>query len=100
MAKTIIVTPEQLETTAGTIEGLAADYQAQYNQLYTETNAMASSWSGKDNVAFTNQIAGYKNDLENMHRKMIEYASFLRKTAKAYRDTQDAVVSEARRLVN
>ena len=100
MAKTIIVTPEQLETTAGIIEGLAADYKAQYNQLYTETNAMASSWSGKDNVAFTNQIAGYKNDLENMHRKMIEYASFLRKTAKAYRDTQDAVVSEARRLVN
>ena len=100
MAKTIIVTPEQLETTAGRIESLAAEYKTQCNQLYSETNAMASSWSGKDNVAFTNQIAGYKNDLENMYNKMIEYASFLRKSAKAYRDTQDAVVTEARRLVN
>lgn len=100
MARTILVTPEQLESTAGRIEGLAADYKNQYNQIYNETNAMASSWDGKDNIAFINQISGFKDDFEKMHTLMLNYADFLRKSAKAYRDTQDTVVAEARKLTN
>ena len=100
MARTIQVTPEQLESTAGRIESLAADYKAQYDQLYSETNAMASTWTGKDNAAFVQQIDGFKDDFANMHALMLNYADFLRKSAKAYRDTQDTVVSEARKLVN
>ena len=100
MAKTIQVTPEQLESTAGRSESLAADYKTQYDQLYSETNAMASTWSGKDNAAFVNQIDGFKDDFAKMHTLMLNYADFLRKSAKAYRDTQDTVVSEARKLVN
>lgn len=100
MARTIQVTPEQLESTAGRIESLAADYKTQYDQLYSETNAMASTWSGKDNVAFVNQIDGFKDDFAKMHTLMLNYADFLRKSAKAYCDTQDTVVSEARKLVN
>ncbi len=100
MARTIQVTPEQLESTAGRIESLAADYKAQYDQLYSETNAMAATWSGKDNVAFVQQIDGFKDDFSKMHTLMLNYADFLRKSAKAYRDTQDTVVSEARKLVN
>ena len=100
MTRTIQVTPEQLESTAGRIESLAADYKAQYDQLYSETNAMASTWSGTDNVAFVQQIDGFKDDFAKMHTLMLNYADFLRKSAKAYRDTQDTVVSEARKLVN
>lgn len=100
MARTIQVTPEQLESAAGRIEGLAADYKAQYDALYNETNAMASTWNGKDNIAFVDQIAGFKDDFEKMHTLMLNYADFLRKSAKAYRDTQDTVVTEARKLVN
>ena len=100
MARTIQVTPEQLESAAGRIEGLAADYKSQYDALYNETNAMASTWNGKDNTAFVDQIAGFKDDFEKMHTLMLNYADFLRKSAKAYRDTQNTVVSEARKLVN
>ena len=100
MARTIQVPPEQLESAAGRIEGLAADYKSQYDALYNETNAMASTWQGKDNTAFVDQIAGFKDDFEKMHTLMLNYADFLRKSAKAYRDTQDTVVSEARKLIN
>ena len=100
MARTIQVTPEQLESAAGRIEGLAADYKSQYDALYNETNAMASTWQGKDNTAFVDQIAGFKDDFEKMQTLMLNYADFLRKSAKAYRDTQDTVVSEARKLIN
>lgn len=100
MAKTIQVTPEQLESAAGRIESLAAEYKTQYDALYSETNAMASTWQGKDNTAFIDQIAGFKDDFEKMHKEMINYADFLRKSAKAYRETQDTVTAEARKLVN
>lgn len=98
--RNIEVTPEQLETTAGAIENLATDYKTQYELLYSETNAMASTWSGKDNQAYINQIAGFKNDFEKMHTLMLNYAEFLRKSAKAYRITQDTITSEARKLAN
>lgn len=100
MARIIQVTPEQLESAAARIESLAADYKTQYDSLYSETGAMASTWQGKDNVAFIDQIAGFKGDLEKMQGLMLQYADFLRKTAKAYRDTQDTVTAEARKLVN
>lgn len=100
MARIIEVTPEQLDSTAGIIEGLAADYKTQYDLLYSETNAMASTWSGKDNLAFTEQIAGFKDDFDKMHTLMLRYAQFLRDSAKHYRATQDTVTAEARKLVN
>lgn len=100
MARVIQVTPEQLESAATRIEGLAADYKTQYDALYSETNAMASTWQGKDNVAFVDQIAGFKDDFTKMHGLMLDYAAFLRVSAKNYRDTQDQVVAEAKKLAN
>ncbi|MEG2813594.1 MAG: WXG100 family type VII secretion target [Oscillospiraceae bacterium] len=100
MARTIEVTPEQLETTANRINSLAEDYEAQYNALYKETGDMATTWQGKDNLAFTDQIAGFKDDFEKMHTNMIEYVNFLRTSARAYRETQDMITAEARKLVN
>lgn len=100
MARTITVTPEQLITAAGKIEGLAADYKTQYDLLYTETNAMAATWNGKDNQAFVDQIAGFKDDFEKMHSLMESYADFLRKTADAYTKAQEEIVASAKKLVN
>lgn len=96
----IEVTPEELENVAGSIETLAGDYKKQYDLLYNETNAMASTWSGKDNQAYINQIAGFKDDFEKMYNLMISYVQFLRNSAKAYRDTQDTITTEARKLTN
>ena len=100
MARVIQVTPEYLETAAGKIEGLAADYKAQYDALYQETGALAATYSGKDYKAFTDQIAGFKDDFAKMHTLMLNYADYLRKSAKAYRETQQNVITQARSLQN
>lgn len=96
----IEVTPEQLELTAAAIENLATDYKKQYELFYSETNAMSSTWNGKDIQAYINQIAGFKDDFDKMYSLMNKYVDFLRKSAKAYRDTQDTITSEARKLAN
>lgn len=100
MGRVIVVTPEELEKTASLIESLASDYKSQYDALYNETGALAAKWKGKDNVAFINQIDGFKDDLKSMYQLMNNYVDFLRKTAKAYRATQDEVVAQAKRLSN
>ena len=58
------------------------------------------SWSGQDNEAFINQIAGFKDDFAKMHTLMLNYADYLRKSAKAYRETQQNVITQARSLQN
>lgn len=100
MAQTIKVTPEMLESAASSIEGLANEYKGQYNELYSTTGSLAQSWSGDDNVAFVNQIDGFKDDLEKMYTLMNRYAEYLRTTAKAYRQTQEAIVKQAKTLIN
>lgn len=100
MAQRIMVTPELLESTAATIEQLANEYKAQYTELYATTGALAQTWTGEDNVAFVNQIEGFKDDLEKMRVLMNRYAEYLRTTAKSYRDTQETITKQARTLVN
>lgn len=100
MARTIQVTPEQLEKTAGKIEGLAAEYKTSYDQLYSETGSMSTTWQGKDNLSFTNQIDGFREDFQKMQKSMTEYANFLRMSAKAYRETQQSIADQARKLAN
>ncbi len=100
MAQTIMVTPELLESTAASIEGLANEYKAQYTELYATTGALAQTWTGEDNVAFVNQIEGFKDDLNTMYNRMNQYAEYLRITAKSYRDTQEAIAKQARTLMN
>ena len=100
MGKTIMVTPEMLESVAKEIEGLASDYKAQYEALYRETDSMVSTWQGKDNVAYTERIAGFKDDFGTMYELMNKYADFLRASAESYRRTQDNVVQNAQKLIN
>ncbi len=99
-ARVIEVTPQELEAAAKSIEDFATDYQTQYKQLYSETQAMGSAWKGKDNTAFIDRIAGFEDDFKKMYDLMNQYADFLRKSAKAYQTTQDNVVSEAGKLIN
>jgi WXG100 family type VII secretion target len=100
MARTIKVTPEELRSAAQKIESLSADYETQYNSLYREMDSMESAWQGKDNVSYIEQIRGFKDDFENMKSLMDQYATFLRNSAKAYDDTQNAITEEATKLAN
>lgn len=100
MSQNIEVTPELLETAATKIETFAKEYQIEYKALYSKTDSLAETWNGSDNVAFKSQIDGFKDDFDKMFTLMNNYADYLRKTAKAYRETQTNVANEARKLKN
>lgn len=94
----IIVETAQLDSTAGRVEQMAGDYRSEYTALFSLVASLKSAWDGEDNVAFTNQIEGFRDDFQRMEQLMRDYAAYLRKAAQAYRDTQDTVASQAKTL--
>jgi WXG100 family type VII secretion target len=100
MARTITVDPAKLESVATSIESQATDYKKITDQLFTEVEGMSAAWQGADNIAFTTQISGFRDDFEAMTKLMRQFSEFLNISAKAYRETQSEVVTQAKRLKN
>lgn len=96
----IEVTPEELNKAAKLIEDYAGDYQKQYRELYSSAEEMSSLWKGKDNTAYINQIRGFEDDFDKMHKLMNDYVNFLRTSAGAYKKTQENIAGDAAKLVN
>lgn len=96
--RSIMVEPERLESAASKIEEANRDYDRNYQAIYNEVDRMSSSWKGKDNTAFTNQIKAFEDDLRQISIIMRQYADFLKNSARAYRQTQDEIYARASRL--
>lgn len=94
----IRVEPERLEVAASNIEEANREYDRTYQAIYTQVDKMSSSWQGKDNTAFTNQIKAFEDDLRQISIIMRQYADFLRNSARAYRETQEEIYAQANRL--
>ncbi|MCR8643645.1 WXG100 family type VII secretion target [Paenibacillus sp. N1-5-1-14] len=100
MARKIVVDPAKLETVAKTMDGHSAEYQRLYDQLFNEVKNMGNAWKGQDNVAYTTQIEGFRDDFDNMKKLMEQYSGFLKQSATTYKETQTDIVSAAKRLTN
>lgn len=94
----IIVEPERLEDAANKVEQACEEYESIYHNLYSDIDKMQSSWSGKDNQAYTNQIRAYQEDFNKISLVMKEYTAFLRNSARAYREAQNELYSSAMKL--
>lgn len=100
MARSIIVEPQKLTTTATTINNQSSDYEKQYNLLFSNVDGLAAAWQGADNLAFVNQIKGFTDDFKQITALMRQYADFLNQSAKTYTNAQNDTISNAKRLTN
>ncbi|WP_010676861.1 MULTISPECIES: WXG100 family type VII secretion target [Bacillaceae] len=100
MARSITVDPAKLDTAATRIDQQSADYERLYKALYTEVEGMGAAWQGTDNLAYVSQIKGFMDDFQKMTNLMRQYSEFLKLSSKTYRETQNEVVNQARRLTN
>jgi WXG100 family type VII secretion target len=98
MGRRIQVNPAELSRASAQIQAQAAEYRKLYNMLYGDVGAMKAAWQGKDNLAFTTQIEGFREDFEQMAKLMDQYAQFLKSAAQTYQQAQDDVTAAARRL--
>lgn len=98
MGTKIMVDPSALTSTAASIETYASDYKRYYEQMLTEVNNMAESWSGQDNVSYTNVIRGYEQNFKEMYDLLTNYVSYLRDSAQRYSNAQDNISNAAKTL--
>ena len=94
----IRVETSELMKVASRIETAKQDYQRLYINLYTLIDRASSSWQGKDNVAFVNQIKAYEEDFRQIAIIMSQYSDFLKNSALAYESTQDELFHQASNL--
>ncbi len=98
--RTILVEPAQLEISAARIKDLQFEYEQNVKNLYGEVEKMALHWDGTDSRAFTDQIMGFHDDFRQLQITLQQFIDFLNTTAKAYRQTQEEIISLARNLAN
>ena len=84
MSKKIKVDTAELQAAATLMDSQVEDYKNLYTSLFSEVEGMAAHWQGADNIAFTEQIAGFKEDFMEMEKLMSEYAAFLKQCATTY----------------
>ncbi|MCF0115170.1 MAG: WXG100 family type VII secretion target [Erysipelotrichaceae bacterium] len=96
--RSILVEPSVLENAASRIEQEVDTYQQAVTQLYSSVDTMKSGWEGKDNTAFTNQIYSFDEDFKQTMVLCRQFCEFLRNAARAYRQTQDDITSQANGL--
>jgi WXG100 family type VII secretion target len=96
--RTILVTPEQLDSCAARMDDENQSYIHHSDALFSEVEAMGAAWQGKDNLAFVSQISGFQNDFRQISMLCTEYSDFLRNSANSYRSTEDELAAQAARL--
>ena len=94
----IRVEPGVLEDAANKVEQSCDDYDFILTKLYNDVDRMQTSWTGKDNVAFTDQLRNYQDSMIKISAVMRQYVMFLRNSARAYKETQDELFNQAGRL--
>ncbi len=94
----IVVETSRLDATARQVDTLADQYETEYKALFGTVRDLKNAWDGEDNVAFTTQIEGFRDDFQRMTKLMRDDAAYLRKAAESYRTTQDNVAAKAKTL--
>ena len=88
---------QKINSAASRIRTKAGEYRSTADQLIRAVEN-SPGWQGADAEAFHSQVAGFREDMENMAKLMESYANMVEKAGKYYRQIQDKAVAQAKRL--
>lgn len=97
-ANNLVVTPEELESTANNIRTQAEKYKDAYTEVFNEFVKIDTAWDGDDNTVFNEKVNSFRHDFEAMSNFFDSLQNFLNTAAKNYRDEQNAVKQKASNL--
>ena len=96
--RSITVQPEQLESCVARMDDKNQDYLNGTIELFNAVDMMGNAWKGKDNQTFTTQISRFQSDFRQLSMLCTQYSEFLKNSARAYRQTQEQLISQANKL--
>lgn len=98
MGVKIIVDTQKLVSASEEIVKKADDYKGTADKIFNEIHNMSSSWQGKDNQAYVDQINGFKDDFAKMDKLLRQYAEMLLIVDKEYVKTLESSYAIAKSI--
>ena len=87
----------KMERAASSIRSDASEYRRLAERLLRNV-AQQKGWTGTDQLAFEAQFEGFRDNMEQMADLMEAYAQMIEAAGKLYRQAQENIVAEAKRL--
>ncbi len=98
--KNIKVTPDELIKAAEKVSQMADNYRNLYERLYGVVDGMTAGWDAADNVAFVEQINGFREEFKAMAEHLTTSSETLKQQAGNYNTTVETNVQQAKKLPN
>lgn len=98
MEATLLVTPEQLQSTASTFSAKATQVKALHDSMIDKVNALAGSWTGEAASAYTEKFANLRTSMETIHNMIQEHVKDLNAIAEQYTSAENQAKAAANEL--
>ena len=90
MEGTILVTPEQLESTANEFGSIMTQVQNIANNMTDQVNGLGAKWQGEASTAYVNKFNQLNDDIAKLAAMIGEHVTDLNEMAKVYRNAEQA----------
>ena len=90
MEGTILVTPEQLESTANEFNGIMVQVQNLANSMTDQVHGLSAKWQGEAATAYVNKFNQLNDDIAKLAAMINEHVSDLNEMAQVYRSAEQA----------
>ena len=98
MEATLLVTPEQLQTTASNFSSKATQVKALHDSMIEKVNGLAGTWTGSASEAYTQKFAALQASMDTINRMIVEHVNDLNTIAEQYMDAESKAAAAANEL--
>ena len=86
----ILVTPEQLESTATEFSSIMTQVQNLATTMTDQVNGLSAKWQGEASTAYVNKFNQLNDDIAKLAAMIDEHVTDLREMAGVYRSAEQA----------
>ena len=98
METTLLVTPEQLTSTASTFQSKATQVKALHDNMLSKVSALSGTWTGDAGDAYRSKFAALSTSMEKINTTILEHVSDLNAIASEYSTAESQAASLANDL--
>ncbi len=94
----LLVTPEEMRSTADNVESVQSQVTNITQQMLDEARSLASVWEGDAATAYINKFNTLEDDMQRMRDMLLEHVNDLRQMADLYITAEKLNENEANSL--
>lgn len=98
MEATLLVTPEQLQTTASNFSAKATQVKALHDSMIDKVRNLSNSWTGSASEAYSNKFNSLQASMDTIYNMIQEHVNDLNAIAEQYLSAESQAAAAANEL--